>query len=308
MSEQRFSLLVPGNYSCNFIFGDLPDFPELGKELYAHNFVLTPGGVLNTVVALDRLEVDVKWMGKVGRDFFSRYVMEVLKSEEVDTSMVEQQDGPLRIVTMALTYPKDRALVSFADQLPDPVGMLQEHADDESYNAVYFSQLLLDERMPELLQHLKDRGVLITSDCHSMQESLENPLVEEIVSKFDLFFPNAAEVKQLTGKESISDGAKILAEKVPYLVVKDGKKGAHAWREDEHYYRAPLKVDPVDTTGAGDVFNAGFLAAYFSGHDTPTCLHWGVIAGGFATRGYGGTPAAPTLEELQNYLAKHPKS
>jgi sugar/nucleoside kinase (ribokinase family) len=86
------------------------------------------------------------------------------------------------------------------------------------------------------------------------------------------------------------------------VVIKNGAGGAFAYHGDETYYEPAIHVEPVDTTGAGDVFNAGFLAATLSGHDLPTALHWGAFCGGRSTLGPGGATTAPTRAELDAWL------
>ena len=89
-----------------------------------------------------------------------------------------------------------------------------------------------------------------------------------------------------------------MAQHTRVLVVTESAAGSVLyWNGDRRRFRAP-KVTEVDATGAGDVFNAGFLAAYLAGKLPQDCLQWGNIAGGLSLRGHGGYTASPTLEEL----------
>jgi sugar/nucleoside kinase (ribokinase family) len=128
------------------------------------------------------------------------------------------------------------------------------------------------------------------------------PLVREILSRVDIFMPNAIEAQRITQTDSLDEAVEILSAMVPLLVVKQGDKGAIACRENSAYQSPAIPSTVIDTTGAGDVFNAGFLAAYLQGKDTEECLQWGNFCGGMSVVGLGGLTTAPTAEQLQAWL------
>lgn len=304
---KHFDIVIPGSYFCDIIFSGLPQFPEKGKEIYTRDLKVVPGGVMNTVVALQRLGVHVGWVGAVGNDFFSQFIRQQIAIEQVDTSLVVQRESSLQRVTVALSDPQDRAFISYVDPEPDVVGMLIDAWGTIECDHLHFNRLTPDERLIDVFRDCRQRGIWVSMDCQYRTETLEMPLVQTILPLLDVFMPNAIEAQRLTGTTSLDAAVKILLTYVPYLVVKDGSNGAHAWREGQHDYDPALKgLQVLDTTGAGDVFNAGFFAAHHSGQDIPTCLRWGNISGGLSTEGYGGCSTAPTLAQLQSRLASSP--
>jgi sugar/nucleoside kinase (ribokinase family) len=140
-------------------------------------------------------------------------------------------------------------------------------------------------------------------DCQHTGQTLAGPLLRRLLSQLDLFMPNAAEARILTQAESVEQALEILAEYTPYVIIKDGANGAYARYQGRTYHAPAIPVTPLDTTGAGDVFNAGFLAAYLQGHNPQECLRWGNFGGGRSTEGPGGISTAPTLAELEKWLA-----
>lgn len=299
---KRYDILIPGNYSCDMVFREIDGYPELGKNLYSQHFDIVPGGITNTVFALQRLGTKVGWLTEAGNDLFSRFIIGQAELEGVDTSLIDRREESMRRITVALSYPEDRGFVSYVEHEPDVIDLALRHGNDVEYGHIHFARLHVDPRMPDLLRRRRERGVFISSDCQHHEHTLDDDLVREILSLVDLFIPNGKEAQELTGRDSLEDAARTLNDIVPNLIVKEGGEGAHAWYDGKHVYQEALDLTPRDTTGAGDVFNAGVLAAHIAGHDFKTCLRWGVVAGGLATQGPGGTATAPTREELEQRL------
>ncbi|MFN8421130.1 MAG: carbohydrate kinase family protein [Anaerolineae bacterium] len=304
MALRQFDIVIPGNYFCDIIFSGLPKFPELGTEIYTEAVTVVPGGVVNTIVALHRLNVNVGWIGTLGNDFFSRFVRDQVEQEQIDTSLLIQRDSSLKRVTVALSEPRDRAFISYVDPAPDTVGMLLEAWSEVNCGHLHFTRLMHDERLLPLLRDCRQRGIFVSMDCQHRTETIDLPLVQATLSLVDAFMPNASEALRITGATDVDAAARTLRRFVPLVVIKDGAGGAQAWHDGTHYHDPALPdMQVVDTTGAGDVFNAGFLAAHIAGSDLPACLRWGNICGGLSTQGYGGCTSAPTLAELKARLA-----
>jgi sugar/nucleoside kinase (ribokinase family) len=299
---KRCEILIPGHYFCDVIFTGIPGFPALGTEIYAQNLTVVPGGCLNTVTALRRLGVNVGWMGAIGNDIFSRFIDDWVTQEKISRDWLAYHDEPFQRVTVALSYPTDRAFVTHVSISPDLLDKVREAVEAEECAHLHFTGLNVQPPVPDLLRACHQRGITVTMDCQHREETLDSPRVREVLSLLDIFMPNAGEAMRLTKTSTLEDAAEILKQLVPMLVIKDGANGAQAWQGDQHVFASALKVEVVDTTGAGDAFNAGFLTAYRAGEDLSTCLRWGNINGGLSTTGYGGCSTAPTREVVKGYL------
>lgn len=296
-------ILIPGYYYCDLIFTGIPGFPALGTEIYTENLAVVPGGCLNSITALRRLGVNVGWLSELGTDPFSHIIDEWVEREGISRDWLARRDAPFQRVTVALSYPHDRAFVTYYDKAPSLLDRVRQTVEAGECEHLHLTSLLVDPRGPGLLRACRARGIRVTMDCQHRDDTLADPLVRETLSLLDVFMPNATEALRLTGAPDVDTAARALLEYVPFLVIKDGERGAQAWRGGEHWQVDALRMAVVDTTGAGDVFNAGFLTAYRSGYDVPTCLQWGNICGGLSTTGYGGTSAAPTRAVVEQYLA-----
>nr|BFE70888.1 hypothetical protein GCM10020092_041890 [Actinoplanes digitatis] len=122
--------------------------------------------------------------------------------------------------------------------------------------------------------------------------------ITEILAHTDVFLPNANELRAVTGRDDLDEAAALLVATGTTVVMKDGAAGARAWWPGGACAAPGRPVDVVDTTGAGDSFNAGFLAGRLAGLPVAGALAWATAASSLSTRAVGGTAAQATRAEL----------
>lgn len=287
-----FDIVIPGHYFCDVIFTHMRDFPMLGSEIYSDGVkVVAGGGALNTATGLRRLGVNVGWIGVLGTDFFSRYVKTYIQQEKLDTSLVQELDAPLERVTVALSYPNDRAFITYAQKPPDIIALVKTALEKATFKHLHFPSLTVHKEMPDLLKVCKARGIRVSMDCQHRKETLEMPLVKAILSLVDIFMPNATEAQRITGEHELNAAIDRLSKITTSVVVKNGADGVIGHFGNLRFHAGAFEVTPLDTTGAGDSFNAGFLAAYLQNLPIETCLRWGNYCGAQSTLGYGASNA-----------------
>jgi hypothetical protein len=136
-------------------------------------------------------------------------------------------------------------------------------------------------------------------------KSRESASIRRAIKKLDIFLPNAQEARRLTGEVSLELAIHKLADLCPLVVIKDGNKGSLAYSKDTFYHIPGIPIAPIDTTGAGDNFDAGFLYAWLNGQSIETCLKWANITGGLSTTEIGGTTRIITADEVKETLEKN---
>ncbi len=297
-----YDILVPGDYFCDVVFCGVPRMPTLGTEIYTEALTVTIGGALNTVIAMKRLGLRVGWIARLGNDMFSRMALEAVEREGIDTALVERFDHPYQRVTVSLSFPEDRAFVSYVDPGPGLLATTRSVVKRVDFRHLHLAGLNVGPDACALFDAAHARGADVSMDCQEHSKSLSDPAVAEALSKVDVFMPNATEAMRLTGVGNIEDAGELLHGATRCAVIKDGPRGAACWRDGQVWVGPALPVTPVDTTGAGDVFNAGFLKAWLDGARPQECLRWGNVCGGLSTLGHGGAASAPTRERAERVL------
>ena len=290
--KRDFDILIPGHYFCDVIFTKMQDFPSLGTEIYSEGVkVVAGGGAINTSIGLHRLGIDVGWIGMLGTDFFSQYVKGYIEQEGLDAGLVTYVDMPFERVTVALSYPSERAFVTYVQKPPELIDMVADAIKTINFRHLHLPSLIVHDDMPALLSACKAKGIGVSMDCQQREETLEMPLVRAILEAVDIFMPNALEAQRVTGTSNLDAAMATLSQISNGVVIKNGADGVLAQFGENKYDAPAFAVTPLDTTGAGDSFNAGFLAAYLKHLPIETCLQWGNYCGAQSTLGYGASNA-----------------
>lgn len=274
-----------------------------GTEVFAEAVDLLPGGAFTPAMAMHRLGHDVVWATDFGTDLFSAQVLAAVRAEGLDETGFRHHPGPLRSVTVALSSPGDRAMVSYQDRVDARplAALLREYRPA----VLILPQLQYGEEVLAALRVARQLGTEVFMDCQDMPGTLETPLVREVLAEVDVFAPNADEALRLTATGTVDDALSVLSGLVRTVVVKRGGEGACAVRDGKRYDVAAVPVDVVDTTGAGDCFDAGFVHAHLEGRELPDCLVAAVACGAVATTGPGSS-RAPDAAGLREWLARVP--
>lgn len=299
-----YDVIVVGDYCLDLIFAGMPAFPQLGVEVVASTFGMTPGGAYNPAAAMHRLGLRVGWAADFGSDDFSRFVLERARADGLDAALFVHHQQPLRMITVAASYVEDRAFIAFYDPAPAVPAALKGLTTSAA-RSVYVAGVAYGPLFEAGRLLARAKGMKLIMDGNSHENlSLADAAVRRAIGGLDLFLPNAREARQLTGTDDLPAAMGLLAGLVPLLVVKDGAGGAYACQGDTVVHEPALAVQPLDTTGAGDCFNAGFVTAWLQGLPLRECLRWGNVAGGLSTEGLGGTGRMVRREEVEERVKR----
>jgi sugar/nucleoside kinase (ribokinase family) len=284
--EKQYDVLVVGRYFCDLIFTQLPEFPRLGHEVYSREFHLVPGGVFTPAVTLTRLGLRAAWPCDFGSDPFSQFVKSEALKAGVDSAYFSQSDQPSLRITVAFSFGEERAFLSYTDPLPEiPYA---EIIRQTSPKWVYITHLMTGEAQKKITGAAREAGARVYMDCQAHHTTISDPDTRAALSRVDVFTPNRAEALALTGEENIEKALDTLRALTKTVIIKDGGNGCLCGYPGGTIRSPAMKVKVLDTTGAGDNFNCGFIYGQIRGYPLKESLRIGNICGGLSTEVIGG--------------------
>ncbi len=314
-------VLVVGDANVDLVLrGDV--VPRFGQaEQLAETGDLVLGGSASIAASgVARLGVSTSLVARVGADTFGTFTLDALRRSGVDVSRVEVADREATGLSVILSTPDDRAILTVPGTIPTLTGAHVLAALDARtgspgvvHVASYFLQPRLAADLPGVLAAARERGWTTSLDTNWDPHERWTGLAD-VLPHLDVLLPNRNELRAIAGSLGVEPAeaedpdvalAAALAARGPRVVVKDGARGGWSVGPDGAVVRAPgLVVDVVDTTGAGDSFDAGYLAAVAHGvADEDERVRWAAHAGSLSTLGPGGTGSQATLAELRVALA-----
>ena len=300
-----FDLLVVGDANPDVLIAGAPAVPPYGQaETLVASGTLTLGGSAAIVAhGAARLGLSTALAAVVGRDAAGDFVLDALTTAGVDTAAVVRHDTAPTALTVCLGGPGgDRAILTAPGALAsfDPPRL---PAARHVHSASYFLQPHLADKLPGILDGARFAGATTSLDTNH-DPAGQWVLAPGLLAACDYLLPNEAEALALTDTATVDDALHHLAEAGTLPVVKRGRHGAVARSGGRTYTAEVASLDPVDTVGAGDSFDAGFLAAMLDNPaDLPAALALGCACGALSTGAAGGTAAQPTWPEAATYAA-----
>ncbi len=281
---------------------------------------LSGGGTVgNVAISLSRLGEKTLFMGKIGNDSFGQFAKKNLENEEVDTRWLVTDNNKNTLV-----------VICYTDENGDRDGFIYPQTGSASASVTF------DDITPDVFSNI---GLIFTSGISLVEEPISSTVLKlmrecrkrEIPVAFDInlrtnvygwnkkmkeIFLEAIELSDIIlGSEKdefaiisetglASQIIKELAGKGKIIVSKAGSEGAAIYSKTAEYNMPAFSVNVVDTVGAGDIFNGGFLAAYVQGKKIKECLLWGSAAAAYSLQ-FAGAGNAPNNKQLQEFLSQN---
>ena len=276
------NVLCLGRLYCDLVFIGAPNLPVAGTETFANALCIdVGGGAFITAATLEALQRPVALMATIPAEPFGPIVRQDPLFGRIDSSLCHPAPpGVDPQVTVAMTTPGDRAFLSrrAGPALPN---LCAWHFDGVDH--VHIGELRSLVEHPQVIPLARKAGATISLDCGWDEDLVQiGTELEDLFRAVDVFLPNDSEVALL-------QNAGINPVAAPLTVVKSGTDGASLLRDGNTLRVASPSVPVVDTTGAGDAFNGGFIDAWLNGAQDQTCLEAAVASGSAAVQYPGGT-------------------
>ena len=264
------------------------------------------GSAANTIVALARLGCKVGFIGKVASDAEGRILLEDFRKESVDTRAVTVATTGRSGKVMGFVGRRGERALYVDPGVNDAIKLAEinnEYASNTKFlHLSSFVGKQSIETQKKLVEKLPKK-VKVSFDPGALYARIGFAKLKSIIDKTSVMMPNAGELASLTGKTDYKVGARMLIDEgVEALAVKLGSKGCYVTDKEESYLVEPFKVKVVDTTGAGDAFDAGFIYGLLSGKNINEAGKIGNFVASRSITAMGARAGLPTHDDLKRSL------
>jgi sugar/nucleoside kinase (ribokinase family) len=303
---KRYDIAAIGELNVDVILNQIDGFPEMGKEKFAGQMLLTLGSSTAIFAAnASSLGPKVCFVGMIGKDSFGTLVKESLEAKGVATDYLIESSSAATGATIVMSYDEDRANLTYQGAM-DIMGFDDiDQSVFENTKHIHLSSLFMQSALlrdiDKVLEAATKNGVTVSLDTQWDPAEKWALDYKKVLPSITIFLPNEKELQALTGTSSLEEAIEAV---LPYLgcamVVKMGSKGSLLVRKDGSRNMLPsfLNRNVVDAIGAGDSFNSGFVSAFVKGLPLDKCQEIGNMTGALNTTAAGGTGAFTTPEEI----------
>ena len=296
------SVLVVGSSNTDLIV-QADRLPDSGETVLGGDLVISPGGKgANQAVGAARLGAKVSFVARVGNDMFGQEALANLEKEGVDLGFVVRDPETPSGVALIVLDKHGRNLIAVAQGANRTLAPADVIAARPAFDRSHV--VLIQLEIP-----LETVGVAAQTGREAGAKVILNPapaatLPEDLFDFVDILTPNEKEAKLLSGKDSPEDGAKALLEKgLEGVAVTLGEAGILFGSSTDPIERFPgFSVKAVDTTGAGDAFNAALAVGLSRGDAMCEALRFAQAATALTVTRLGAQPSLPDSAEVERFL------
>lgn len=302
-----FDILVAGEINPDLIVSGnvIPEFGQVEKLVDSATLAMGSSSAIFACGAA-RLGLKVAFIGVCGEDVFGQFMLDEMSKRNVDVKhVIVRKDGQTGL-SVILSRQSDRAILTHtgliaelrASDIGDDLLLQSRHL----HVASYFLQTKLQPELSDLFKRARSFGLTTSLDTN-YDPSEKWPGVNELLAVTNVFLPNEAEAKSLTGAENADEAADRLKVRVEALAIKLGKDGALGLSMGQRVRVKSIPVNVVDTVGAGDSFDAGFIFGYLNDWELEKSVRLACVCGALSTERAGGTNGQPTLDEAMKHVS-----
>lgn len=295
-------LIVLGDCNPDLVLsGDvMPAFGQVEKIVEGGR--LTLGGSGSIVAAgASRLGLRTGLLATIGDDALGRFQADALERRGVDTGGLIRDPARPTGISVILSRGEDRAILTAVGAIDSLSCELIDQGVVAAARHLHVSSYFLMPRLRtgliQLLAGAHAAGTTISLDTNWDPSGAWDDEIIEVLDSVDVFMPNLNEAMRLTGAIDAIAAADALASTVGTVAIKLGGDGALAISGGERAEASATEANVIDTTGAGDSFDAGFLSGWMSGWPLERSLRLACACGSLSTEAFGGSEAQPTLDE-----------
>ncbi|GLC78570.1 carbohydrate kinase family protein [Lacrimispora brassicae] len=301
---KEIDVLIAGTPNIDLIVPPYDALPGPGEEIRVDNmYVHCGGGVAITSIGLSKLGMKTVIYGAVHNDLFGEFILQEMQKYgvKIETRLSEKSTG----ISIALDVDKDRRFITYDGCVNEvtPKDIPKELLEKTRHTHLTNYRGPID--LEEYLQFIEDAhraGATVSMDVGWDDTGCWDECLFEITKKLDVFFINDKELMEYTRGDGLDGGVEKLAGFCSHAAIKMGARGSRLLMGKEVIHGKAYSVVSLDTTGAGDSFNAGYLYGFLNGLSPEECLKAANFCGASSVQGYGGYEKVPNLKQLKEEL------
>ncbi len=307
LAEPEFDLVVMGEINPDLVLtGDItPVFGQVEKMIEDATLTIGSSACIFACGAA-RLGLKVAFIGKTGADEFGNFMRVQLEERGVNVSGLLVDASLKTGLSVILSRGNDRAILTYAGSIAElrleDVDMNLLKRARHVHVGSYFMLPYLQPHIRQIFAYAHDNGMTTSLDTNYDPTGIWGGWLESTLQETDVFLPNEDELTAISRQTNVDSALARLAANGRLVAVKLGASGGAARQGDLQASAPALAVKVVDTTGAGDSFDAGFLFGWLNKWELERSLRMACVCGSLSTRAAGGTNAQPTLEEAISAL------
>ena len=263
----KLDVLALGTCNIDFLM-NVPRFAVADDEVDTEKLNVTLGGsAANFAVKTSQLGLNTGIMARVGQDNFGRFIRSSFEAQKINTERLIPINEKTGMAFIAVDHLGERSIYTYMGanskfELLKPDIELIESSEILHLTGMYI----------EVVEEASNHANILSFNPGALLASFGMQKMDSILARTDILFLNEREVGLLTG-EDYPFGARLLIDAgVKMVVVTLGKSGSKLFTRDEEIHQASNEIKPLDTTGAGDSFAAGFIHGYFRKKELQDCL------------------------------------
>jgi len=305
--DAKYDVVVVGELNADIILrGDVvPAFGQVEKLVDDLDVCAGSSSAIFAASAA-RMGLRVRFISKVGDDLLGRFLLGELEAVGLSPEHVIVDSAVKTGATVHLSTGQDRAMLTYLGSIAaiEAADLPADWLAGARHLHVASPFLLhgLRPAMPAMMREAQAAGLTVSLDTN--WDPAEGWYLGGFFDHLDLFLPNAQELLAITGDSDLTSGLRTALQLVPLVVVKRGARGALAASRDELVEVPAFEVQVADTTGAGDTFDGGFVAAWLRGEPLRRCLEVAAACGALTTTQAGGFRGQPTWDEAMALVAQ----
>jgi len=285
--------------------------PFIEETKQAQEVLLSVGGdATNQAIVLQRLGVNVRLLTGFGNDDASRFIQNYLHNAGVDIEHCTISDNIIPSISVVVISPdgqrnfiKAGTDIRFKQYTVDLQAV--KNAEIVSLGSLFISPFYTAESIAAVIDAAKSNNALVCADVMMSPRALGLDDLKEVLPGIDYFFPNEDEARGLTGKTDPDEMADVLlGYGIKNIIIKRGKDGCFVKNSAERFFLPAIGDDAVDTTGAGDNFAAGFIAALLEGRDFRGCCEFAAGTAGVSVQYVGAHTGVQSRKQVEDFIRK----